>query len=228
MSKSILLLFTILLFSVSQIVFAEEEFELERGLAEPKKEKQSISKKKSPKKSNDKSKNNDVDSKKYEELSEKEKAQRVFKKLYEGLKEDQEKVDELMSDFFDRNFFMEEDDPFRAMEEIRKKLLDSFEGQDPFKNGFSKSYDDWFKGQFGDAEDLQIKKREDSKAVYFDIDLSNLDKKSLEVKVESGMVRISGTRVIKKESKSASGSSSSITKSTFVRSFPVPDKVDES
>ncbi len=68
----------------------------------------------------------------------------------------------------------------------------------------------------------ELKSREDSQNVYFDLPLEGIDEKTLEVNVSGGQINVAGENV----QESNSSHSSMSFRSHFRRSFPVPPNVD--
>lgn len=96
------------------------------------------------------------------------------------------------------------------------------------QEGIRLQFDDLFNDNFGGTIN-DISKREDDNFVYYDIKVDDVKSTSINTKVESGYVTITGT-VEKKsgsEGKDDSFSAQSIFKSSFNRTFPLPENVEQ-
>lgn len=120
------------------------------------------------------------------------------------------------------------DDILSKQQEIRQHFDnifndDFFSGSDPF--------DSWFSDKFGGGSVYDIAKREDADFVYYDIRISDLNSTSVNTKIENGYITITGT--VENQSGSddkkdeAGLSSQNIYKSTFNRTFPLPEHIDQ-
>lgn len=127
-------------------------------------------------------------------------------------------MEQLLDNFYDDRFFDHSNDPFDQMRKMREKMMKQFEqpqiGGDVF--------DSWYQKKFGGGNVGEVKRREDDKFVYYEISVKGLNKEKLNVKVSNGQINISGQT----ETKSETGSSSTLLSSSFHRSFPVPAEVD--
>ena len=120
---------------------------------------------------------------------------------------------------FGDNFFQNED-PFEDMRKFRER----FEKEFPYRNrGSTSPFDSWFGDRFGGGNVKDITKKEDDRFVYFEITLAGLEGESLKTSVENGYVTISGE--VRGESKGV-GAIQSIYRSSFRRSFPLPENID--
>ena len=124
--------------------------------------------------------------------------------------------------------FMEEalppnSDPFEQMEKMREK----FWGQGGFG---SNSFDSLFDG-FDSINNLkgksEITSREDANYIYYEIEADNLDKTSLNTKVENGYLTITGKVENSSSSNEEESAFQSSFSSTFQKTFPLPAEVDE-
>ena len=119
-----------------------------------------------------------------------------------------------------------EDDPFSDMDNVRKMFKRFFD--DPsseehklFDNLFNELYGKQFGGSVG-----EIKKREDDKFVYYEVEIEGMDENAVNIKVEEGRIDITGKVRIEKKSESKNVKSSRKYISNFSRTIPVPDYVD--
>ena len=121
-------------------------------------------------------------------------------------------------------------DPFEDMKKMReqmRKRMDVFDKPNSRTNPF----DSWFSDKFGGGTVDDIAKREDDEFVYYDIKINDLNSTSVNTKIENGYITITGT--IEKKSRSddkkddGGFSSQSVFKSTFNRTFPLPEHVDQ-
>ena len=132
-------------------------------------------------------------------------------------------------DIFNDDFFGGSD-PFEDMKKMReqmRKRMDSFDKPNSMTNPF----DSWFSDKFGGGSIDDIAKREDDDFVYYDIKINDLNSTSVNTKIENGYITITGTLEKKSgadDKKDEGGfSSQSIYKSTFNRTFPLPEHVDQ-
>lgn len=126
----------------------------------------------------------------------------------------------LYDNMFDRDFFRQSHSPFEQMEKMRKEMDKYFEAS---MNDFSKvTFDDWYGSKFGGAIG-EIRQNEDSKFVYYSVDLKGIDKNSIKTDVTGGQVIISGSSSNIQAQEEGQRSESY---QSFQRSFPVPGGVD--
>ena len=128
------------------------------------------------------------------------------------------KMTSLFDQFYNDDFFDRSLDPFEDMRKMRERILRDFDNPEESTGAF----DSWFQKKFGGGSVGDIKKREDSSFVYYDISTKGLDPKKLKVKVENNQISISGET----ENKSEGDHSETYSKSSFHRSFPAPGHVD--
>lgn len=137
-----------------------------------------------------------------------------------------ERLDKTFDSFFDDDFFRSSKSPFEEMEKMRDRMMKGFESYlDDSKGGI---FDSWFKKRFGGGKPGDIKQREDDDFIYYDIFIKDLSNQKLDIQVQDGQIKISGTIEKKSGNKDDKGSSSQFYSSTFHRSFPVPYGVDDS
>jgi len=121
--------------------------------------------------------------------------------IYNDILKNQNGIQNNFDDLFDEDFFNQED-PFDA----------------------------WFSDRFGGGSVYDISKREDDGFVYYDIKVDDLNSTSINTKVENGYVTITGTLEKKNEGNRDDEkdklSSQYIYKSTFNRTFPLPENVN--
>ena len=111
-------------------------------------------------------------------------------------------------------------------EQMEKRLQGFNEGHNSPANPF----DMWFSNKFGGGRISDISQREDDNSIYYDISVEDVNATSINTKVENGYITITGTTEKKVGSEKKEGdvsSEKSIYKSTFNRSFPLPQNVDE-
>lgn len=125
----------------------------------------------------------------------------------EDVTEDQ-MVNSIFNRWFNDDFFRMRQDPFADMQRLRQKL--------------QKPFDSWYGKKFG-GNVTEIKRREDDAAVYYEIGGKDTPPKNLDVKVERGLVTVTG----RQEQKSQGQHIQTFFSSTFTRSIPVPEGVDE-
>lgn len=143
------------------------------------------------------------------------------------------KKQKVIQQHFDNIFnddFLGGSDPFDDMKKMRdqmRKRMDLFETPGSTTNPF----DSWFSDKFGGGSVDDIDKREDADFVYYDIKVNFLNSTSLKTKIENGYITITGTaenKVSSDDKKDDSGlSSQSVYRSTFNRTFPLPEHVDQ-
>lgn len=118
------------------------------------------------------------------------------------------------------NFFKEHRKNFSNL------LSDDFFSKDPFKE--MQLFHERFEKQMNNIQgtsSYDISEREDSQNVYYDIKVPDINSTSIKTNVENGQLTITGT--IEKKNENESASAQSFFKSSFQRSFPLPDNVDQ-
>lgn len=124
---------------------------------------------------------------------------------------------QFFNDFFNEDFFGKSRDPFAEMIRMQKEMLKSFEDSHKFHNNFG----NWSKNILSNAYQ-DIKKKEDTDFLYYEIDLREQKPKEVKVDVKDGQIFISGQF----ESQENENNSSHHYSSSFQKSFPAPMGVD--
>ncbi len=128
------------------------------------------------------------------------------------------------NNMFNDDFFGQRD-PFAQMKKMRKEMekrMEEFTGENQVtKNPF----DSWYSEKFGGGSIEDVSMRQDDSFVYYDIKIENLNLTSLNTKIENGHISVTGS-VEKRDDSNENGNFHSYFKSTFVRTFPVPEGVD--
>lgn len=149
--------------------------------------------------------------------------------IFDDILTKQKDIHQQFDSIFNDDFFGSSD-PFEDMKKMReqmRKRMEVFEKPGSTSNPF----DSWFSDKFGGGSVDDIAKREDDDFVYYDINIHDLNSTSIDTKIENGYITITGT-VEKKngadDKKDDVGfSAQSIFKSTFNRTFPLPENVDQ-
>lgn len=149
--------------------------------------------------------------------------------IFDDIINKQNGIQQHFDNIFNDDFFGGSDpfDDMKKMREQMRKRMDALDKTSLMKNPF----DSWFSDKFGGGSVDDIAKREDDDFVYYDIKVNDLNSTSVNTKIENGYITITGT-VEKKsgsdDKKDDSGFSlQSIYKSTFNRTFPLPEHVDQ-
>lgn len=149
--------------------------------------------------------------------------------IFDDILTKQKDIHQQFDSIFNDDFFGSSD-PFEDMKKMReqmRKRMKIFEKPGSTSNPF----DSWFSDKFGGGSVDDIAKREDDDFVYYDIKIHDLNSTSINTKIENGYITITGT-VEKKngaddKNDDVGFSSQSIFKSTFNRTFPLPENVDQ-
>ncbi|ODS33928.1 MAG: Hsp20/alpha crystallin family protein [Candidatus Scalindua rubra] len=133
-------------------------------------------------------------------------------------------MDKTFDSFFNDDFFRSSKSPFEEMRRMQESIMKQFDmfGEDSGRGIF----DSWFKKRFGGGEPGDIQTREDEDFVYYDVIIKDLSNKKLDIRVEDGQIKISGTIEKRSDDKGKNTNSSQFYSSKFHRSFPVPYGVD--
>ena len=145
-----------------------------------------------------------------------------------AINETQDSLQNPLNDFFRESFFSQ-NDPFEEMKKIRKQMkkrMDRLYGQNRTNESAS---DSWLSNGLGDVNIDEVSKREDDNFVYFDVKVDDVKSTTLDTKVENGYVSIKGTTEKKTDSEEQNShfSSHNIFKSSFDRTFPLPENIDQ-
>lgn len=101
------------------------------------------------------------------------------------------RMDKTFDSFFDDDFFRSSESPFDEMKRMQDSMMKQFGFHDNDSNGGT--FDSWFKNKFGGRDPGDIQIREDEGFVYYDVIIKDLSDKKLEILVEDGQIKISGT-----------------------------------
>ena len=145
--------------------------------------------------------------------------------IYDDIIKKQDGIRHQFDSLFDDDFFGR-NDPFEEMKKMREEMEKRMERFGP--GGKSNPFDSLFSDKFGGGSVNDISRREDADFVYYDIKIDDLNSTSISTKIENGHITITGST----EKKSGAGdngstSAESVFKSTFNRTFPLPDHVDQ-
>lgn len=147
--------------------------------------------------------------------------------VYDDIFKKQESIYRQFDSLFNDDF-ISRNDPFEEMKKMRDQMQKRMEFFDSNSSSKINPFDSWFSGKFGGGSINDISKREDDNYVYYDIKVGNLSSASINTKIEQGYISISGTEEKKSgsEGESDSGSTQSVFKSSFSRTFPLPQNVE--
>lgn len=146
----------------------------------------------------------------------------IFKK-HDGIRNDFDRI-------FSDDLFLQSD-PFDKMRKMREEMERRIESMNIGRQHSTYPFDSWFSDKFGGGTVNDISRREDDDSVYYDIKVEDINSTSINSKVENGYITITGTT----EKKSGSSDkkendgffAQSVYKSTFNRTFPLPEHVDQ-
>lgn len=149
--------------------------------------------------------------------------------IFDDILTKQKDIHHQFDSIFNDDFFGSSD-PFEDMKKMREQMRKRMEMVEK-PGSTSNPFDSWFSDKFGGGSVDDIAKREDDDFVYYDIKIHDLNSTSINTKIENGYITITGT-VEKKngadDKKDDVGfSARSIFKSTFNRTFPIPENVDQ-
>jgi len=148
--------------------------------------------------------------------------------IYDDIFKKQQAIRQQFDSLFNDDFITQ-NDPFEEMKKMRTQMQKRMGGFDRQKNSMSNPFDSWFSDKFGGGTINDISKREDEDFVYYDIKVDDINSTSINTKVEQGYVMISGT-IEKKygfEGKDDGYQAQRVFKSSFKRTFPLPENVDQ-
>jgi HSP20 family molecular chaperone IbpA len=145
---------------------------------------------------------------------------------YDDIFKKQEDIRNQFDSFFNDDFFGQSD-PFEEMKRMREQMEKHMHDFGDKDSGARNPFDSWFSDKFGGGTINDISKREDDDYVYYDIKVDELNSPSIKTKIENGYVTITGTVEKKRESNEQDSAAQSIFKSSFNRTFPLPENVDQ-
>lgn len=146
--------------------------------------------------------------------------------VYDDILKRQEGIQHRFDSLFDDNFF-NQNDPFEEMKRMRRQMEKRMEEFGPKRRSFNNPFDSWFSGKFGGGSVNDITKREDNDFVYYDIQVDDVNTTSIDTKIENGYITITGSLEKKNQSSDSENPAQSVFKSTFNRTFPLPEHVDQ-
>lgn len=150
--------------------------------------------------------------------------------IYDDIFKKQDEIKNQFDSIFNDDFFSQ-DDPFDQMRKMREQMEKRRDEFSVGKHLLSNPFDSWFSDKFGDGTVNDISKREDDNFVYYDIKVEDVNSTSINTKIENGYIIITGSIEEKSanfdEKENDGFSSQSVYKSTFKRTFPVPEQVDQ-
>ena len=124
---------------------------------------------------------------------------------------------------------MAQNDPLEQMRKMRDQMETRTNGFDIKNHPMGNPFDSWFSDPFGGGTADDISEREDDSFVYYDIQVDDVKLNSIKTKVNEGYITITGTAEKEADSESQDDrfSTRSIFKSSFNRTFPLPENVDQ-
>lgn len=146
--------------------------------------------------------------------------------VYDDILKRQQGIQHKFDSLFDDNFF-NQNDPFEEMKQMRKQMEKRMEGFGDNRHSMSNPFDSWFSDRFGGGTINDISKREDNDFVYYDIHVDDVNATSINTKIENGYITITGSLEKKSQSSDNDNSAQGVFKSTFNRTFPLPEHVDQ-
>ena len=145
---------------------------------------------------------------------------------YEDIFKKQEDILHQFDNFFNDDFFSQRD-PFEEMKRMRKQMENHMRTFGSKDLGTHNPFDSWYSTKFGGGTIHDISKREDDDYVYYDIKVDDLNSTSINAKIEKGYVTITGTVEKKSDISEQVGTAQNFFKSSFNRTFPLPESVDQ-
>jgi HSP20 family molecular chaperone IbpA len=146
--------------------------------------------------------------------------------VFDDILKTQEDIQHKFDSLFDDNFF-NQNDPFEEMKRIRKQMEKRMEDLWAGRQSMSNPFDSWYSDKFGGGTINDISKREDNDFVYYDIQVDDVNATSINTTIENGYITITGSLEKKSQSSENESSAQSVFKSTFNRTFPLPQHVDQ-
>lgn len=149
--------------------------------------------------------------------------------IYDDILKEQKGIRRHFDHLFDDDFFGKSD-PFAEMKKMREQMEKRMDELDGHSRSMTNPFDSWFSDKFGGGSVNDISKREDDKYVYYDIKVDDVKSTSINTKIENGYITITGTQEKKTGStdkgESDNAMAESYFKSSFNRTFPIPEHVD--
>ncbi len=149
--------------------------------------------------------------------------------VYDNMIKEQNGIYHHFNDLFNEELFGRAD-PLAEMKQMREQMekrMKEFESHSP---SITNPFDSWVTNKFGGGSINEISKREDDDYIYYDIQIDKVKSTSISTRVENGYLTITGTQEQKTgsvdESDGDNSNGESYLKSTFNRTFPIPEYVD--
>lgn len=150
--------------------------------------------------------------------------------IYDDISKKHDGIRNQFDSIFNDDIFRQSD-PFDQMRKMREEMEKRMESMNIGRHHSSNPFDSWFSDKFGGGTVNDISKREDDDSVYYDIKVEDVNSTSINTKVENGYITITGITEKKRGSsdeKEKDGFlAQSVYKSTFNRTFPLPEHVDQ-
>lgn len=150
--------------------------------------------------------------------------------VYDDILKNNDVIRNQFDSLFNDDFFRQ-NDPFEQMRKMREDMDKRMQWMHSGQRFSNNPFDNWFSGKFGGGTINDISKREDNDAVYYDIKVEDVNRTSINTKLENGYITISGTTEKKNESSDSKEGNGMVAqsyyKSSFNRTFPIPEHVDQ-
>jgi HSP20 family molecular chaperone IbpA len=147
----------------------------------------------------------------------------LIDKLRKKFKHDDDSARDISENFFDDNFFARYEDPFKEMEEWRKKIFKNFESNN--SSLFNNSWDNWYKNKFGDLDVSTVNEKD---KVIMEFVIPGLQSNTLNIDITDKRIKLEGEIEQIREERDDKGISSYRSSSYrhFSRILPIPEHVD--
>jgi len=119
--------------------------------------------------------------------------------------------------------FLNDDDPFSVMEQMRERMFKGFGQFDALEDDF---FDRGF-SRFGRSQSYSLNQKENDENLIYEINLKDgVDGNTVDIKVEDGLVTISGQTKNQSDTQNDVHNSFFSSSSSFSQSFSLPEYVD--
>lgn len=149
----------------------------------------------------------------------------LMQKLSDKFENDSKNSNDIFDSFFNDDFFEKEDNPFKALQEMRKRLSESFSGKN--LNFFNPGRDNWFGSKFGTG-DIEITTKDKDDKIVMTFKIPGLKNNTMNIDINDKRIKLNCDIEEKVEKEDQDGNTVYQSKShrRMSKVLPVPGNVD--
>ncbi len=148
----------------------------------------------------------------------------LMEQLREDFQNNSKKRDDIFDNFFNDNFFSQEDNPFKRLQEMQERLSKSFRGNN--SNPFAPGWNSWYGNKF-ETDDMEITTRDKKDKIVMTFKIPGLKNNTMNLDINEKRIKLGCDIEEQIEEKDQDGNTLYQSKSHrhMSKILPVPDNV---